>query len=502
MGKVAALSAERKLQSDIASFYDDPLGFVMYAYPWGEQGVLEDETGPDTWQREHLESVGESVRKNPLGRVREATSTGHGTGKTTTVAWLIHWLMSTRFEFNGVVTANTRDQLRTKTWRELALWHKRSIHEHWFTWTGTRFYHTDHEKTWATAALTNNEENSEAFAGLHGKHVAVWFDEASAIPAKIWEVTEGALTTERTFWFVYGNPTLNTGRFKSCFTSDADRWNTRKVDVRQSKLVDQGLVQEWANAYGEDSDFFRVRAMGEFPHASTMQFIREDKVQQAIGRQLPYEAYAFMPLIMGIDVARGGDEATGGGDYGGDDNVIALRRGRKLEQLIEFPGRGDVIQVAMRLRKEIDLHKPAVVFCDVVGNAAGVVDMLRQWGYEITGVNAHVLPDDEEEYQDKRIEMWDRMRVWLNDADILDNKELAEELCEAQFGHARMQKRGELLALEKKKHIKARLGRSTDRADALAHTFYYKLAGGNHAKHHVGDEFGGIGSLEPSEEWI
>ena len=67
-----------------------------------------------------------------------------------------------------------------------------------------------------------SERNTEAFAGLHnkGKRILLIFDEASAIPDVIWEVSEGALTDEGTqiIWCVFGNPTRNTGRFKGCFT--------------------------------------------------------------------------------------------------------------------------------------------------------------------------------------------------------------------------------------------------------------------------------------------
>ena len=427
----------------------------------------------------------------------------HVTHNSTSAAWILHWLMSTRPHLSGVVTANTGAQLKTKTWRELAYWHKMSLHEHWFKWTATKFYHKDHEETWFCAAIPNSEENSEAFAGLHAKYVIVMYDEASAIPDKIWEVSEGATTTPRAMWLVYDNPTRNTGRFKACFTSDRDRWVTRKVDIRtcDPKRVSQTLIAEWAEAYGADSDFFRVRVLGEFPNASDMQFIAEDKVEMAQARELTYEQFGFLPLIMGIDIARGGDEDLGGGDYGGDLNVIALRRGRKLEELIEFPGRSDLVKVAKRIQKEIDERRPAIVFCDAVGNASGVPDMLASWGYQVVRVNSRKLPDDEEVYYDKRMEMWDRMREWINTAEIPDDKELREELTAAQFGHARHQKRGEVLILEQKKHIRARLGRSTDKADALAHTFYHKIAGG-HDLPAVGETFSGMGSVEPSDAWI
>ena len=501
MAALADLSFERKLTDDMTGFYADPLGFVMYAYPWGVRGtLLEHETGPDKWQREHLESLRHAIEENPFNAIRESSASGHGIGKTTGVGWIIDWAMSTRPHLNGVITANTMPQLRTKTWRELAYWHKLSINRHWFKWTATKFAHVDHDEDWFCSAITNSEENSESFAGTHGKYMLMIYDEASAIPDAIWEVSEGATTTDRSIWLVYGNPTRNIGRFKTCFTTDSARWTTRKIDARTSKLTNKKTIEEWRVAYGEDSDFFKVRVLGEFPTLSSMQLIPEDKVEQAAARELPFEAYGTLPLVMGIDVARGGDEDLGGGDYGGDDNVIVFRRGRKIEETIVFPGRGDTVKVAIRIRKEIDKHRPQAVYCDVVGNAAGVVDNLRNWGYDVVGVNSHTLPDDEDIYYDKRIEMWARMAEWVNTADMPEDRQLKEELVAAQFGHTKLQKRGMVLMLEKKKHIMATLGRSPDRADALAHTFYYKLAGG-HTPAVVGEVFGGSESVEPEEAW-
>ena len=249
------------LTEDIAEFYDDPLGFVYYAFEWGE-GLLEGFDGPDKWQSEQLVRIGEKFQNDPETTIREAVASGHGIGKSALVAWIILWAMSTRPHLNGVITANTTTQLSTKTWRELALWHKRSINQHWFTWTATKFFHKQHPETWFCAAIPNTEHNSEAFAGLHAQHVLVLYDEASGIPDIIWEVTEGALTTPRAMWFVYGNPTRNTGRFRSCFAEDSRRWTNHQIDSRTAKMTNKKELQEWLEVYGEDSDFFRVRVKG------------------------------------------------------------------------------------------------------------------------------------------------------------------------------------------------------------------------------------------------
>jgi hypothetical protein len=102
--------------------------------------------------------------------------------------------LSTFEDTRGVVTSNTETQLKTKTWAELAKWHRLFIARDFFEFTATAIYSKakDHDKTWRFDMIPWSVEKTEAFAGLHnkGKRIVVIFDEASAIPDKIFEVTE------------------------------------------------------------------------------------------------------------------------------------------------------------------------------------------------------------------------------------------------------------------------------------------------------------------------
>lgn len=454
----------------------------MYAFPWGEEGTqLEEHDGPDMWQLAQLNRIRDKIQADPEGYViRESTSSGHGIGKTTEVAWICLWAMSTREHLNGVVTANTTTQLNTKTWRELALWHKMAINGHWFKWSATSFKHVDHPETWFVNAVPNTEHNSEAFAGLHAKHVLMIMDEGSGIPDKIKEVAMGAMTTPRAMWFVYGNPTRNTGWFRETFHSESHLWEHHQIDSRTCKMTNKKEIQEWVDVYGEDSDFVRVRIRGVFPRAGNMQFIPSDVVDRAMAYDLPYEAYFEMPVIMGVDVAR----------YGDDKSVIVLRCGRKVLEIRKFREL-DTMSLARECVRAIKEFHPALTFIDGVGVGAGVVDRVRMLGFEVVEVNAGTKPDDEEAYYNKRTEMWDRMRKWLPGSDLPMDPELRNSLIGIEYGFMDSKGSGELMRLERKKDMKKRLGSagdSPDEADALAHTFYEI----------IGDLR--RGSFEPSED--
>ena len=453
---------EIALAEDIGEFYDDPYGYVSYAFDWGV-GELEEFDGPDEWQKAQLTRIGEKFKEDPETTIREATASGHGIGKSCEVAWIILWAMSTRPHLNGVITANTTTQLSTKTWRELALWHKRAINNHWFKWTATKFFHVDHPETWFCAAVPNTEHNSEAFAGLHAKHVLLIFDEASGIPDVIWEVAEGAMTTPRAMWFVYGNPTKNTGRFRECFHSDKERWQHRQIDSRSCKMTNKKEIDEWKKVYGEDSDFFKVRVKGQFPRLGVVQFIPTDVVDKAMQSDIPFESYMTMPLVLGVDVARFGD----------DKSVVALRQGRKVLRIWRFQEL-NTMQLATEVAHIIKDVRPDAVFCDVIGVGAGVVDRLRMLNFEIIEVNAGLKAQEEEIYFNKRAEMWGRMKNWLiAGADIPNDEKLRKALIGVEYGYDMKER----IMLERKKDMKARGLESPDDAEAIAHTFAELVAG-------------------------
>lgn len=457
--------AEQTLAEDVAGFLRDPLGFVYYAYPWGVKDTpLAHADGPDDWQIEVLSAI----RDRDVERTtRIAVASGHGVGKTALVAWINHWFQAVHPNNQAVTTANTQNQLLGKTWRELAYWSNMSVISHWFDWTATRFTRADDEKyrkTWFAQAVPWSATNTEAFAGLHARDVMVVFDEASAIENVIWEVTEGAMTTEGALWLAFGNPTRNTGRFRECFPGgDFDhRWHTIQVDSRTAKMTNKAQIDEWVEDYGEDSDFVRVRVKGEFPRASSAQFIASDTVDDARRRSI--DGYEHEPVVVGVDVARFGDDQT----------VVVVRQGLKLHSLSKVRGQStvEVARLAVAIRDEWSAD---AIFVDGIGIGAGVVDILRDMNIDnVFDVVVSQTAQDEEKYANKRAEVWGRMRDWLQrGADIPEDKELKAHLTGIEYGYnAKMQ-----IQLEKKSDMKKRGLDSPDTAEAVAMTFAESVAG-------------------------
>ncbi len=467
---------EAELTDSIRQFVYNPLGFVYFAYPWGE-GELKGEDGPDEWQKKELIRIGELTKAQAEGRPwKDATGEypGHGPiqisiragrdpGKTALLAWIIHWFVSTRPNPNGVVTANTATQLETKTWRELAKWHNMSIHSHWFQWTAEKFYMKGEKSTWFIAATPWSKERSQAFAGTHEKYVLMVFDEASTIEDIIWETTEGGLTDPYCLWVVAGNPTETSGRFKECWGKFWRRWFKSTIDSRTAKRPNKQKIEEWIDDYGEDSDFVRIWVKALFPKASIRQLISEDLVNAAMAKTLVERDYMYSPKVMGVDVARQGD----------DQSVICKRQGLAVFPLTKMRIPDNMI-VAARIAQEIDEWKPDAVFIDQ-GAGVGVIDRLRQLKYDmVIEVPFGSAADDPDHYYNKRTEMWCRTEIWLKNGGTLpQDEELKTDLTGPEIGHGGKR---ELLQLESKKHMKEeRHLASPDCGDSVVLTHAYPV---------------------------
>ena len=479
------------LAQDIAKFYYDPLGFVLYAYPWDTDKTLQlvklpspwnlvygCEYGPDAWACELLDSIGQDVRERGFDGVKAvapiqyAISSGHGIGKSAMAAWLVDWVMSTRPHSKGVVTANTAEQLSSKTWAGVAAWTAKCITGHWFNITtgkgAMRMTHKQHPESWRVDAQTSREENSESFAGLHAASSTPWylFDEASAIPTKIWEVAEGGKTDGEPMHFCFGNPTRNTGAFAECFGKQKHRWKTKQIDSRDVEITNKTLLGQWVTDYGEDSDFVKVRVRGVFPNASSLQFIPRELVDAAMKREPPAGRYVGRTAAVGVDVARfGDDQSVIRTRIGRDATAIPTKRFREL----------DTMQLASRVAEHIGYVKSlglkCVVFVDGGGVGGGVVDRLRQMGHDVIEVQFGGKADDERKYLNKRAEMWGKLKEWLGTGCLLPDESLTTEITSVEY----MYTAKDQIQLEKKETMKQRGLSSPDDADALALTFAYPV---------------------------
>lgn len=464
----APINPQIELAEDIAGFTHDPLGYAVYAFPWGSAQLPE--PGPRAWQADTMEDIREHL-SNPATRhqpLRIAVASGHGIGKSALIGMLTKWALDTCEDARVVITANTEGQLLTKTSPEITKWAQMAITSDWFTPNALSIVSNEpgHTKNWRADLVTWSQNNTEAFAGLHnlGKRIVVIYDEASGIHPKVWEVTLGALTDEGTeiIWLAFGNPTQNTGDFRECFGKNRRLWKTRHIDSRTVEGTNKAYLDSLVEAYGIDSDIVKVRVLGQFPSASSLQFISADTVDTALNRQVYVERSE--PLVIGVDVARFGD----------DESTIYFRRGRDARTIPPIALHGlDTMQLAARVAECQRRYSAAMVCVDEGGIGAGVVDRLRQMNLPVVGVQFGSKPlgavklANGVKVANRRAEIWAIMREWLAGGAIPDHARLRDDLIGVEYGF----NANDEIQLERKKDMKKRGLSSPDHGDGLALTF-------------------------------
>ncbi|MFW6341424.1 MAG: LAGLIDADG family homing endonuclease [Halothiobacillaceae bacterium] len=391
------------------------------------------------------------------------TADCHVTHNSTMTAWLILYMMSTRPMCRGTVTANTSPQLESKTWAELGKWLPLCITSHWFELSTGRgnmkLVHRDHASEWRCIAQTCREENTESFAGQHAANSSSFyiFDEASAIPDKIWEVAEGGLTDGEPMIFAFGNPTRNTGNFREAWRKCRNLWRTTTVDSRQAHLTSKSLLQEWIDTYGVDSDFVKIRVRGMFPAQSVCQFISEADVDAAYGRVLRPEQYNWAPVVLGCDPAWMGDDSL----------VVYKRQGLKAEKLLSMPKNDNDAYVAGQLARLEDEHHADAVFIDQ-GYGTGIYSCGRQLGRNWILVPFGAASPDPGCHLVRSF-IWRELRNWLQSGgSIPEDPVLYQDL----IGPELIPRADGKIQLESKPDMKKRGLPSPNDADSLALTLY------------------------------
>lgn len=478
MSALALESPELLLADEVSKFYADPLGFVLFAYPWGEPGILEHEIGPDDNQREFLQSLAKEVSSRgfdgvmPVMPIKMSETSGHGTGKSAMGAWIADWILSTRPHSIGTVTAGTYKQLEEKTWAAIRYWTKLCITAHWFDNQASGIYHKLYPETWKVTPQTCKEENAQSFAGQHARTSTSWylFDEASEVPDKIYQTAEGGLTDGEPIFLVWGQPVRNTGEFyRICFGEKRERWNHRRIDARTSRFTNKVLLEQWITDYGIESDFVKVRVLGLPPSASELQYIDKARIDAAQKRTVA--ALGDDPLIAGFDVSGGGKAW----------NVIRFRKGLdgKPEGMapIRIPGerdpeRSERIGICAELLRDRRPGKQlAALFIDSAFGAA-IAERLKVLGHSnVHEVNAGGASPDRH-CLNMRAYMWMKSKEWLLLGGLATDDHISTQLALPGY---HINTAGKLV-IESKKSIQERGESSPDDADAFNLTFAHSVA--------------------------
>jgi hypothetical protein len=466
---------------------DNLEAFVLFAYPWGKENTpLHNQKGPRNWQRDDLQEISEHIGRQRVTEdiglfpemFKKATASGRGPGKSALVSWLADWFATTRPGSSTIITANTEPQLKSKTFAEINKWTSLLVNAHWFDTSVLAVRPQD----WFKEALKEqlkidstyyyiqgllwSEDNPDAFAGAHNLYgMQLIFDEASGIPNKIFDVSEGFFTDPilDRYWHIFSNPRRNAGGFFDAFHKNKKFWRLRNLDTRTVEGIDLQRVKNIIEQHGIDSDMVRIEVLGQFPKQGNKQFISNQLVYDAQHRPLPEDDLGA-PLIMGVDVAR----------YGDDRSVIRFRRGRNARTIPpkEFRHK-DNMALANECAHMIDTYHPDCVNIDA-GNGTGVIDRLREMKYKVNEIWFGSTDGVEPEWANLRTQMYASARDWLAGGCIDDSPQLFADLTVPEYYF--YGKAADKIMLQSKEELRKEGNPSPDDGDAFVLTFATRVA--------------------------
>ncbi len=405
-----------------------------------------------------------------VARRRVSIRSGHGTGKSTFEAWCVLWFLSCYFPCKVPCTAPTSHQLEDVLWSEIAKWHRKlcetlPVLGEQMEWSSGAFRMKAAPNESFAVARTSRPERPEALQGFHSENILFLIDEASGVADNVFEVAEGALSTDGAYVVMAANPTRQSGYFFDSHHKMRSSWAALHWNGEDSPMVSRQYIENMEKKYGRRSPVFKVRVLGEFVGAAdgviTLESCEAAKVRDVA-------VISSAKVIWGVDVARFGD----------DSSALAKRKGNhQLEKVKEWYGK-DTMQLVGLIKAEWDktpkAERPVAINVDVIGIGAGVVDRLIELELPAVGINVAeseaVNNKEDRQFNRLRDELWWKSREWLEAKDCKlcdDDDELIAELTTPTYS---ILSNG-LIKIEGKDEMKKRGVKSPNLADAWNNTF-------------------------------
>ena len=405
------------------------------------------------------------------GERKCSVRSGHGSGKSSTASWLMIWFLLTRLPVKILVTAPSSSQL----WDALMAETKSNINKlpdtlkNLLTVKSDRIELTAAPSEAFISARVSRPETPEALAGVHvsgdNSGIMLIADEASAINEAIFEAASGSMSTKQAHTLLFSNPTRSSGFFFDTHNSQSHNWWNAKWSCLDSPLVSDEFVKEMADRYGEESNAYRVRVLGEFPVTDTDTIVPFHLAEAAAKRDI--EENPSGRIVWGLDPAR----------FGNDQAALAKRKSNTITEVRTWRGL-DLMQLCGAVKSEYDaLHpsdQPEVVFVDAIGVGAGCVDRLSEMGLPAIGINVSESPAMKTNYTNLRAELWFKLKSFLENRDckIPQDDKLISQMVATKYSFTSSGK----AKAESKDEMKKRGLNSPDMADAVCLTLAHDNA--------------------------
>jgi len=320
--------------------------------------------------------------------------------------------------------------------------------------------------SWRCELVTATKpENAQ---GKHNPNMTIIVEEASGVQRSIIEQYEGTLTNEDAMMLMIGNPNTRDCGFFDCFNSQRHMWATFTFNSEKSPLVSKENIAYMAQKYGVDSDVYRVRILGEFPHSDPNCILSAEDLEACQNTDMLELAQASKFRGFGLDFAR----------YGSDESALFQRTGEAVTdwRFFQKTEPDSVVDVAFKWQLETHWNNNECWYIpDSVGLGGGVMHKFYNAGKQVFEFGSHRKAYDRQ-YEDMATEAWFGLaaKVKARRWHLPRDNRLIQQLSNRQYYVLANGK----VCVESKDEYKKRManvveeGGSPDRADAMVMCAY------------------------------
>lgn len=419
----------------------------------------------------------------------------HGAGKTWTLARGLIWFTRTRPGAIAISTAPTWRQVKDLLWREInsAVNGSRQPLGGQLNQTGwnlgDRWY-----------ALGMSTDQPERFQGYHAAirtaddrtmtdeefwslvdqdaeqsgNIMLMVDEASGVGEPIFEASRGFMTTPGSITCYAANPTRTDGTFWKSHRPDSlyHKIKISAFDAPQ-RLISPEWIEEQRIDYGEDSPFYAVRVLGEFPQEGPNSLFPMWLLEAAADQTVdlwgnPLETGG--PVEFGVDVAA----------EGADETCIVGRQGCRV-LFVDCFREPDTTKSVDRVMDLVAKWHPSTIRVDAGAMGKAIIDPLRRrardqgqsglmHGIHVLSIHFGGRALDTGQFLMARDEMFWSLSRRFRDRQVtgLTDQKACGELAPMLFETDGREK----IKVESKDDMAKRGLKSPNRADAMALAFY------------------------------
>jgi phage terminase large subunit len=420
---------------------------------------------------------------------RTAVKSCHSSGKTRIAAGILLGFMYGNEGAKGFTTAPTWRQVQEQIWGEIRTLYKGSKAPlPGKVMNGRPILRI--QGPWYAEGISTREP--EKVQGIHAPYIIAIVDEASGISERIFDGIKGNLASGTARMLLLGNPTIPSGEFYDAFHKKSHMYNCISISAWDTPnlkhlkkefdsiilpkdkiaflkaqpapvpyLITPLFVAEIIEEFGEDSPYYHVRVLGEFPSAAPDQLIALAWIEQSNRKWVdlkPEEKwwedvpkYKTGPITIGADIAR----------YGDCETVFYARMGNVFAPPVVMT-KFDTVEVAARLKLYMQTIYADYVNIDEVGLGAGVVDMMKPMS-GTCGINVGLPPKDKEKFNNLRSESFWHLREKFEKGELIvpDDDRTKGQLSTMKYSLRQK------LVVEGKDDMRMRGVKSPDRADAM-----------------------------------